>query len=386
MTDLLDKPAALDGVKREPLTYERRSPHSFLIDVARSEATNDPAAKARLARHAVEMRATPSNTTGIGGEFDPPAYLIDHFATAAKIGRHFAGIIGSDPLPRGISSINVPRFVGTDILGQDTAIQAGNNASVGETDDTTANNTSPVVTIAGQLTVSQQLFDQAGGPGFDVIGFTELEKDYNAVLNGQLVNGTGLNGQLTGLANFSFPTQNTVSGSSVPAGLTGASNMIAALWPLLGQAAANVGNNRGHRPDFWLMAPRRWFAIAGSLDQQSRPIMSPQKSDADDTATMTTGGPHAVANIHGIPVYTEGAIPVTTYPSGTVGALADTVYCGRASDVYLFESDPMIQVSVNATGGTLSVRLMLHRYAAFVGNLYTSAFGRVTSIPQPTNF
>ena len=104
---------------------------------------------------------------------------------------------------------------------------------------------------------------------------------------------------------------------------------------------------------------------------------------------MTAGGPHAVSNIHGIPVYTEGAIPVTTYTggvAGTVGALADTVYCGRTSDTYLFESPPMMQASVNATAGTLQVRLSLHRYAAFVGNLYTSAYGRVLNIPQPTNY
>ena len=101
---------------------------------------------------------------------------------------------------------------------------------------------------------------------------------------------------------------------------------------------------------------------------------------------MNQDGPTPVSNIHGIPVYTDGAIPVTSYPGGTVGALADTVYCGRAADTYLFESDPMVQTSVEAASGTLQVSLVWHRYAAFVGNLYTSAYGRVTAIRQPTNF
>ena len=265
---------ALDGVKAEPLTYERNSPHSFLLDMARAQALHDEDASVRLMRHEMEQRTNPNNVLGTGGEFSPPGYLVEDFATAAKIGRHFPDLVGSTPIPRGMSQINIPRAVGTDILGQDTAVQAGNAAPSASFDFTTANNTSSVVSIAGNLVVSQQLYDQAGGPGFDTIGFTELTKDYNATLCGQMVNGTGSNGQLTGLANFSFLTTNSVSGTSVPAGLTGPSNMIAALWPLLGQAAANVGNNRGHRPDFWLMAPRRWFAIAGSLDQQSRPIMS----------------------------------------------------------------------------------------------------------------
>ena len=400
MTDLLenanewpsaDRLHALEGVKREPLTYEPASPHSFLIDVARSRGLHDEAATKRLSRHAVEMRVNPNNVLGTGGEFTPPGYLIQDYVTAAKIGRHFADLVGSTPIPRGISQINIPRLIDTDILGQDTGVQAANADPTTGNDPTSAYNTSPVVSIAGNLTVSQQLYDQTPSPGFDTIGFTELTKDYNAVMNGQMVNGTGTNGQLTGLANFSFLTANSVSGASVPSGLTGASNMIAALWPLLGQAAANVGNNRGHRPDFWLMAPRRWFAIAGSLDQQSRPIMSPSAQSPDNLqGSITAGGPHAVSNIHGIPVYTEGAIPVTTYAggavSGTIGTLADTVYCGRVADTYLFESPPMIQASVNATAGTLQVRLSLHRYVAFVGNLYTSAYGRVTSIPQPTSY
>ena len=235
-------------------------------------------------------------------------------------------------------------------------------------------------------TVHLQGKDQAGAPGFDVMAFKELNTDYNAALEYQLINGTGSNGQLTGLANFTFassPSQADVSGSGI--------TTLTALWPLLGQAAAAVGNNRGHRPDFWLMAPRRWFAIAGSLDQQSRPIMSPAANlpyNVDRPNDLPS--PHAVSNIHGIPVYTDGAIPVTTFSggaaSGTVGALADTIYCGRVADTYLFESPPMIQASVNATAGTLQVRLLLHRYVAFVGNLYTSAYGRVTSIPQPTNY
>ena len=100
-----------------------------------------------------------------------------------------------------------------------------------------------------------------------------------------------------------------------------------------------------------------------------------------DTQTIEdakAGGPHAVANILGIPVYTEGAIPA--------GNGTDTIYCGRTGDMWLFESDPMLQTSVNANAGTLEVSLLLHRYAAFVGNAYTSAIARITAIPQPTNY
>ena len=367
------------AVKHEPLTYERDSPHSFFWDLARAEARNDDEARGRISRHVVEMRATPNTTAGTGGELVPPGWLMQDTATAAKVGRHFANLIGSTPLPRGVGSVNIPRIVGTNILGQDTAIQAVQNTGINEVDDATTSSTSPVVSIVGKLDIAQQLLDQSPimGPNSDAIYYTELQKDYNAVMNGQLVNGTGAAGQLLGLANFNYPAGHTVSGAGV--GVT-SPTALSVLWPLLGQAFAAVGNDRGHRPEFWLLAPRRWASIASCLDSSGRPItspsaMSPDQGSIDDAKV---GGPHAVANIQGVPVYTEGAIPA--------GANADTVYCGRTGDMYLFESDPMLQTSVNSVGGTLTVRLSYHRYVAFVGNIYTSALARVNAIPQPTSF
>jgi len=103
--------------------------------------------------------------------------------------------------------------------------------------------------------------------------------------------------------------------------------------------------------------------------------MGPNQDSIDDAKV---GGPHAVANIQGVPVYTEGAIPA--------GAAADTIYCGRTGDMWLYESEAMMQTSVNSLGGTLTVRLTYHRYVAFVGNIYTTALARVNAIQQPTAF
>ena len=43
-------------------------------------------------------------------------------------------------------------------------------------------------------------------------------------------------------------------------------------------------------------------------------------------------------------------------------------------------------VEVTAGSGTLQVKLLMHRYAAFVGNIYASALGSVTAIPRPTAY
>ena len=364
-------------VTREPLTYEETSPYSFFWDLARAEARNDKEARARLAQHSVEMRVTPNGTAGTGGELIPPAWLMGNTTTAAKIGRHLADLIGSRPLPRGVNQINIPRIIGTNILGQDTAIQAAQNSAVQSIDDATAANTSPVVSIAGVINISQQLLDQSpiAGPIGDDIYYTELMKDYDASMSVQIMNGTGTGGQLLGLANFAYPAGHSISGAGV--GIT-SPTAVSALWPLLGQAAAAVGNDRGLRPDFWYMAPRRWFSMASNLDSSGRPISSPSATATKSSPDPFDDGPNSVANVMGIPVFTGGSIPA--------GPIADTIYCARVADMYLYESDARIQTSVNSLGGTLTVRLSYHRYVAFVGNLYTSAIARVTAIPPPTNF
>ena len=357
-------------VTREPLTYEKDSPHSFFLDVAKA-AIQDERAMRRIDRHKLEMRTNLNTSTGTGAELSPPAYLIEDFATSAKTGRHFAELIGSNPIPRAAQNIYIPRFISTSTQGQSTAIQPAQGAPVTDSADTTANNSSPVATIAGSITATQQVFDQAGAPGFDVMAFKELNKDYNAALEYQLINGTGSNGQLTGLANFTFassPSQADVSGSGI--------TTLTALWPLLGQAAAAVGNNRGHRVEFWVMAPRRWAWIASSLDNSNRPITSPTRWEGP--VDEQGPSPHACGQIFGAPVITSGAI--------TAGATADSVYCGRHADMYLFESDPMVVTQTDVLDGTLQVRIMYHRYAAFIGNLYSTAYGRVKSLPQPSNF
>jgi HK97 family phage major capsid protein len=366
-------------IRREPLTYEALSPHSFFLDTARAQALGDDTAQERLFRHLLEMDVetrADNTTSGTGGEFALPLYLIDHYKIAARAGRPFGDLLNPIPLPRGVQSITVPRTITNNILGSETGVQAGQGGPITEGDPTTGSTTAPVVTIAGSIVVSQQLLDQTPSPGFDVVAYADMVADYNAVLEGQLLNGTGTNGQVLGLSNFSIPAANTVSGASV--GAT-SPTMLTALWPLMGQAFAAIGNNRGLAPEFWLMAPRRWASIAASLDSSSRPIVSPGGGTAHmDHPEMAAGGQSPFGPIHGLPVYCDGAIPA--------GTTADTIYCIRPHDMYLFESTALTQTSVNATAGTLQVRLSLHKYVAFVGNLFTSGVAKVTAIPQPTNY
>jgi Phage capsid family len=390
----------------EPLTYAPDAPRSYFYDLIRAKAMNDPEASERLERHAAEMRVeraererrgivpagmrqaatltddllpieyrvAPNSTLGTGGEFDIPLYLVDRFATAGRAGRPFGDLLQPMVLPSGVTSVHTPRIN----VGTTTADQVDGGA-VSNTDFTTVDASSNVVTIAGESVISQQLMDLSPvGMGMDGAILTDLTRAYNKNLETQLLTGsTGgsgsqLSGQLLGVANVTGI--NTVSGSGVPASGT---TYISTLWPLLGQPPAAIGNNRQLPPEYCLMTPRRWFSVASSVDNSLRPIASPAQS-SDPSGYPYEGDVQPIGKLFGLPVYLDGTIPA--------GTSADAVYFLRPSDMFLWESTPRTIVTVVPTSATLQVRISLHKYVAFVPQRYPNGIGVLTALPQPTGY
>ena len=370
---------------REPLVYGPDSRASFFQDIALSQIRRDPAAKERLDRHQRQMvveRAervkrdaerfgatmqelearAPSSGLGFGGEFDVPLTMLDKFASAGRAGRTLADLVGSTPLPPGISSIHIPRMT----TGSQAAVQADGGSAAAQ-DVVSVDVVAPVVTIAGEMDVSQQLFDMAPA-GFDTYAFMDLTRAYNRQLDVQMLGGSGINGQLLGVLNV--PNINSINGAVVTS--------LATMWPLLGQAGAAVGNLRFLPPEVWLMAPRRWFWIASSLDASNRPIASPGNGAPQPSKLQIAGGAIPVGPVLGLPVYMDGAIPA--------GANPDTTVCLRPSDTYLFEGPPRIIAAPNSGSGTLQIRLSLHRYVAWVPHRYPAAISAIVNTPAPVGF
>ncbi len=342
-------------VRSEPRTYERHKPVSMFVDLVNSTSTVDPdrrdEAQRRLARHRQEcereQRANPTTGLGSGGEFAVPAWLIGEFATSARAGRVLGDLVPNYQLPSNVSSVHVPNVTS----GADAGIQAAQGNAVTDADEVTADATSPVVTIAGNADVSQQLLDFTPAPGYDQIALTDLTRAYNQTLEKQLLAGTGSAGQLRGITNVTgISTVSYTSGSPTLPGL----------WAALGQASAAVGNTRLRPLDVWLLAPRRWSWIASSVDDQHRPITSPGNSGPHTTDFPMAGGTLPTGPILGAPAYPDGAIPA--------GATADVIYGLHlaSSDFALWESEPHLLVNTSPLSGTFQVRVSFHRYCAFV--------------------
>jgi hypothetical protein len=365
------------NVRREPLTYERHAPVSFFRDMIDGHQ-GDNAANVRLARHDAEMRVeiakrdgraaaaldragfesriNPNTTDGQGGYFTPPLWLIEQFATAKRPRRILPDLLSDHgaafPMPAGVQQINVPVLLtgGTELpeppLDPDT-----------DTPIVDTGRSSPVVTVSGQLDVALQLLEQSPpGAHFDWAMFKDLTESYDGDLSAQCFYGTGTNGQFTGLVTAA-PSATTVTYTDAAPNLT-------AMYPTIGKTMAVVGDNRLMPPQVWLMRTARWAWIATSLDDQHRPIVTPElapppvviHAEDDDRA------PIAIASLLGLPVYLTDSV------SATLGATAnqDQIVCCRPSDQLIFEGTPTTSVYLEVLAGTLEARFIFRNYAAFI--------------------
>ena len=401
-------------IKREPLTYEPGSGHSFFQDVARSKVQHDENSTARLRRHAIEMeheyreyrrrdrvgferdlrsaafvtdarqltasgrelppfafaesfgsnrapselRANPNTTLATGGEFVPPAWLISKFSGQARAARPLADAIGSEPMPKGVGRVlNVPRLTSAMTSG----VQPTDGAAVAGTDPTTSTLSSNVATIAGQVDVSLQLLELSPlDASWDQVVMSDLTIDINSQLEKQLISGTGVNQQLLGLLNV-------VGINAVT--FTSGSPTFALFYPFMGQAFAAVGNNRLLPPETWLMAPRRFAWMASALDTANSPVVPVDQSTADER-------PSPLA----VPILLDGAI--------AAGTSADQVIACRPSDLLLWESPKRLRISMSPLAGTLQVRIQVYSYVAAILNRYPSGISVIsgTGLAQPSGF
>lgn len=372
-------------VVSEPLVYRRDAEYSYFGDlITRSASLGDSDASRRLSIHGaqmrehadalekraerawsdatgpggplagVEYRVTPSRTTGQGGEFAPPLWLNELFATAPRTQRTLARLVEEAgcrfDLPTGVQSINVPR------LTTGTQEQTDEDDTPTEDQDAvTTSTTSSVVTISGQEDVSIQLLEQSpAGAHLDWVFFKDLSEAYNQDLEQQLIYGAGSSaGQLTGITSLSLGN-NAVSytGSATATGM----------YPYFGRLISQVGNNRNQPPEAILMRTSRWAWLGTSEDTATRPLGLTDYLGVWPLGALTA-----------FPVYPDDAIP-----TNVLAANQDEVIACKPSDLLLFESPQRTTVDLEPLSGILGARLILRGYAAFIGGRYPSGIATLT--------
>jgi HK97 family phage major capsid protein len=361
-------------VVREPLTYERSGPHSFVWDMY-SSRQGGREAQERLARHAHEMfveRAALNETAGTGGEFVPPLWMQDEWIRLARAGRPFANAVNRRPLPPNTNSINFPSVS----TGAATAAQADGGA-VQSTDPGTGSLSVAVKTIAGQVDLARQLLDRSV-PGMDEVLFDDLARDYATKLDVQCINGSGAGANALGILNVAGIKSVTYTSGSPTA---------YAAWQAIAQAISQVSYARYLTPNVVVMHPRRWFWLISALDTQNRPLVVPADQAGINTLALfdTVGAENLVGRVMGLPVIIDASVP-TTLGSGTN---EDRIIVTRTDDVWLFEDEaPRMRVYEEVLSGNLQIRVQVYGYFAFTAGRYPSATGVIsgTGLAAPAGY
>lgn len=369
MTDripTLDRSAPRVDVRREPLTYEPASPHSWFYDLHHGQhgtGREQADAAERLGRHRLQMdverRVNPNTTPGSGGYFTPPAWFDSLYSTVPRPERVLSELIGSFPLPNGTGhSVNVPAITAGTTVGSSNspAIVGGvgtPNPSP-STDVTDALNTSPVVTVSGHEDTALQLLDQTPPPGFDAIILSDLIAAYDATLEAELAGGTG-GDQLLGL--LSIPgILNVPYTDAAPSGVK--------FHTVLGQGFGQVCDTRLAAPTAWLTAGRRWAWLGTQLDAQGRPLVPPTGTPGGRTPESSGADP--IGGILGVATYVDSALPTT------IGGNQDVTIGVRPRDFLLWEGEPNFRVNREVLSGSMGVRFTYWSYAAFIAGRYPS--------------
>jgi HK97 family phage major capsid protein len=344
--------------------YRRGGPESYFKDLFLARQHGDRAAVDRLIRNdrqTAEKRAL-TTTAGAGGEFAPPLWLIDQFIALARPGRKFADSLHPEPLPRGVSSINLPKVA----TGTTTAVQTSQNSALSQTDLTSSSVSSGISTIGGKQVVSLQLLEQSGIP-FDEVILRDLAADYAKQLDLQAISGSGASGQLEGVYTyFNASGVNNVTWTQATPAVGGAGGLYAQIF----NAAQKIETTRFMPATVVWMHPRRWSWVLASADTQNRPLVVPSGSAINSVgsgaASVVEG---AAGEIGGLPVITDANLP-TNLGAGTN---QDPILVGFRDDLRLWESDLKAETFMEPYADSLGVLFRVYAYAAAIPGRYTSS-------------
>lgn len=344
---------------REPLAYQRGGPSYFRDLLLAEQGAGE--ARERLESHGRQMeelaryrevrkldgadyeyRVNPSLEVGRGGEFAPPFWLIEQFATARRPGQVLQKLMPTFDLPKGVSSVNLPRIVVGNTVDVDVP-----NSPVDSNPITTEAVKSPATIFSGNSDWSLQTLEQSPvGAHLDWAMFKDMTESSDFNIERNLIFGTGLGSEFYGL--IELPGTNTVEYSS---GTPTGTGMV----PEIGKALAQVGVKRRRPPTALLLNTSRFYWLVTSEDNSNRPLEFAN---------------HGFVSLE---VHLDDAIPQTF---GTTKE-QDAIFACIPEDMIFLDSPPVTAVDKDVLSGTLEVRFQLRRTVAALLGRYPSGISKL---------
>ena len=339
-------PAQARGSMQSETVYRPDTGTSFFRDI-RDAGRGDIRAYERLERNnrewdQIQQRAGVNQTGTSGGEFSYPVWLAE-YAPKLRAGRAIVDAIGTEPLPPGTNSINLPAI----LTASTVAIQTDGGA-VSNTDLATGAVTAAVQTIAGRTVTSQQILDLSS-IGLDKVVFEDLQMSLNQQLDIAAINSAVVNAK--GLLN--------VVGINA-ATYVDTTPTLAEAYPAMFQAKSLIETNGFSSPQFLALHPSVWNAFLAAMDLQGRPLaLSTDSAAFNAAAGFEWAAQGLVGNLAGLPVVCDANIP-KTLGGGTETAII--AVNRRGYDIY--EGVPRFKVADQTSITTLQVQFVMFNYYA----------------------
>lgn len=282
-----------------------------------------------------EGRVLSSGTTS-GGAFVTPDYMTGAWAPYRTPGKSFTNQTTKLPLPDFGMVVHVPSFTGTTGAGQQTE-----NQGVSETDPTGSDISTPLVLIAGNVPISQQLFDRGGlsGLAFDAILGRQLMLQLNTQIDIYALTQV--------LANAGTVTDTSFTMAKFYADLA------------LGREILTDSNGVRLAATHVFSTSDQFGFITRQLDSENRPIVTPDSNAlvaaADDPSWESWTGVHLPGALRW---YTDDNIPALSTNT--------QILVARPQEIYTFEGDPISYAMPETNAPELSVLVGLRCYIGVV--------------------
>ncbi len=382
-------------VKSEPRTYQLDSPHSFFRDLATQTlapyATNDGGASERLARHGQEVRSeidrrSPEGLRAVAelrestrtadasrhrehfeqragstsqsslGAFVTPQFVIEQWAAFAGINRVFANQTLLLPLPEFGLTVHVPRFTAAASAG---AQAGGENSALANQDPTGGDLSADLFTVAGEVTISQQVHDRGyrGGGAYDLVLGQQIKEQLDE-------------------SGERYALQQVVQvATSVAASASTFS--LQSFYGDVALARNSVNDTAGVRlrPTHVFTTSDLHSYVTRVFDTTNRPAVVPTHASAP-TAGDADAGYTGLVLPGSLGWWTSDAIPASG--SNT------KIIVSRPDRVLFWEGEPTLRSFPETTGQNLSVRVQLYNYVACIPRI-PGATAYVTSNAYPTS-
>lgn len=321
-------------------------PH-FFRDLLHWATSRDPRILERIARAQRQLGGPEVRDIGVGalGALTVPQFLMEMAEGPVRSGYPLLTALEQVPLPREGTTFTVPRSVTTG--GSSAHAQTSENSAVSETDPSLTNLERTLVTVAGQVTVSNQFIDRSDGLGERYLA-RDLFEAATAQLDNQLINGTGSNGQLLGLRNVTAITTVTWTDATATRG---------EFTTFLGRTAHDVSLVRLLPPDTLVIHPRRLYWVVGAPVTETPGLARPWQWDYE---------PPFVAKFGNLDVVVDSNVPTTV----GAGTNEDVALIIRRQDMPLHVGPLVVDVQTQVEAGSLEVNVVGRRYAVWFPDRY----------------